>query len=220
MGEAYMESKEIQTTQLVTGAGSLAEGIAGGATLILAIVGLAGVYPTMLLAVAIIAAGAAMMVQGGAVGARYSAILSEVSQRRTETAELGGGMTVEFVGGVCAIILGILSLLSIYPAVLLPIGAIVLGGTLVMAGGVTSRLRHLQAEQWTHESHRRVADEAISASAGAEALIGFGAVTLGILGLVGILPIILTLVAALAVGFAGLMSGSLLGGRLLSVFAR
>ena len=55
----------------------------------------------------------------------------------------------------------------------------------------------------------RVMREAVSTSSGIQILFGLGAVTLGVLSLVGVFtPITLTLVAILAVGGASLFSGA------------
>jgi hypothetical protein len=59
--------------------------------------------------------------------------------------------------------------------------------------------------------------EAVSASAGAQVLIGLAAGLLGILALVGFGPAILTLVALLCIGSAVVMNGTAISGRILSL---
>ena len=51
------------------------------------------------------------------------------------------------------------------------------------------------------------------ASAGAEVLVGGGAVVLGIIALVGTIPLTLTLVALLAMGASTLMTGTAVAGK-------
>lgn len=123
--------------------------------------------------------------------------------------------------GAGYLLLGVLAVLDVHPMVLLPVAAIVLGRAQLAAGGAGTRLSQLRLDHpGLAAPRRRIADDAASASAGGEVLVGLGAIKLGILALVSVEPLVLTLVAFLAVGAAGLMGGSLLGLRLTSVFAR
>ena len=65
---------------------------------------------------------------------------------------------------------------------------------------------------------RRVICQAIASAAGLQVLIGIGAVTLGILGVTGSSPVLLSLVAVLAVGVSDLLSGTTVAGRLVNMF--
>lgn len=199
-------------------AGSIAEGIVGIAAGAIAIVALAGVKPELLLAVAIIAAGAALVLEGGAIVSRYATLLEELSESRFGTSELGSGVTTQFIGGVTGIILGILMLINIHPFVLASIAVIVYGATLLISSGATSRMSSLminntQASRFTKE----VTHQAVYAAAGAQILVGIGVVILGILGLTGFDPLVLSLVAVLAVGVSDLLSGSAVAGRIISM---
>ena len=60
----------------------------------------------------------------------------------------------------------------------------------------------------------------MSASIGAEVLVGLGAAVLGILALVGMAPVILTLVSLLSLGVTVLLSGTSLGGKMLNLVYR
>jgi hypothetical protein len=128
-------------------------------------------------------------------------------------------MSAQFLGGAAGIVLGILALLGMYPAVLLPVAAIVFGGTLLMACGTTARLNTLVIERHTvgHEAARHIAGDMVSAASGVQALVGLAGIILGILGLVGMFPWTLSLVAFLCVGGAVLLSGAAVSSKMLSM---
>jgi len=195
--------------------GSLGEAIAGAAAAVLSILGLAGVLPLVLLPIATIAVGAALLFEGGAITARYAVALGS---RRVGT-EHGGGMTAEFFGGACGVVLGILSLLGIAPLLLIPASALLFGGALMLGASAHARINNLMISHSSeHEVTRAIAREAQSAAAAVHVLIGLSSVTLGILALVGLAPMILSLVAMLGLGGAALLSGSAIGGSLVSAF--
>lgn len=206
------------TTMEVVAGGSSVEAVAGAGAVVLGILGLAGILPTALAAIATIAAGAAVFVEGVAIAARWSDLVSHAESGRRATAEMEGGLTVEFLGGAAGIALGILGLVGVAPATLLPVAAIALGGTLVFSGGTPHQLDiAVERGQAPRETAKRVAHEAARASAGARVLVGLGAATLGIIGLVGGVATTLTLVAMLSVGAAELLSGGAITGRMVSV---
>ncbi|HON62419.1 MAG TPA: hypothetical protein PK314_11135 [Deltaproteobacteria bacterium] len=214
------ETRESRIAQTVA-AGSIAEGVVGAAAATVAVVALTGVWPRLLLSVATIGAGASLMLQGGAIAGRFSALINEASASRITASEVGGGMTAEFIGGVAGIVLGILSLLNIYPLVLLPAAVIVLGGTLILGSSITARMNMLLVERVeSRRFAREVARQAIAAAAGVQVLIGLGAVTLGVLGLTGVSPVLLSLIAVLAVGISDVLSGTSIAGRLVNTFRR
>lgn len=213
------EIPEEQRFQKVIVSGSLAQGIAGGGAIALTIIGLAGILPQLMLSVATIAIGAALVLEGGSVASRFSDLLSEASRGRLDAAELGMGMTAELFGGIAGASLGVLSLLNIYPTILIASAAIVFGSTQILGSGITARLNSLEiVTSGEHKIFKEVAREAVSAAAGVQLLIGLGVVTLGILALVGMSPLELSLVAMLSIGFSGLLSGTAIAARLLNIF--
>ncbi len=210
--------EERRTMEVVAG-GSLAEGVAGTGAIALSIIGLAGIMSPLMVAIATILAGIALVFEGGSIGARFSNLMSETTHGRLGAVELGGGMTAEFFGGVAGIVLGILSLLDIFPMVLLPVAAIVYGGALVFGVGAMAQLNALQIERaCDKEEVRHVARAAVRSAEGMQVLIGLGSVVLGILAVIGLVPMILSLVAMLSIGFADLLSGTAISGRMLSAF--
>ena len=205
------------TEEMYMKGGSLAEGIAGGIGVALAILGLANIMPNYMIPVSTIALGIAFVYEGGAVAKRFTSILAETAKVRFEVTGLGSGLTAEVVGGIAGIILGILTLLNISPAVLMPAAAIVFGGTLLYSSGISARLDEIMIGRMSEdEVFKDVAREAVSASAGISLLFGIVAVTLGILALVGTSPVILNLVALLGVGLSNLLSGTAVSTRMLS----
>lgn len=134
---------------------------------------------------------------------------------------------MESLAGFAAIVLGLLSLLGIHSGVLLAAAVIVLGCALLLASGAISRLTSLPirepfgtAEQVREAEHERyMARDALYAASGSEALIGAGAIVLGILSLSGIAPLALILVALLAVGASILLAGSSVAGRMFESLA-
>jgi hypothetical protein len=121
---------------------------------------------------------------------------------------------------VACIVLGILALLNIAPVTLLAVAAIVFGGTLLVGSTVPTRLNAISVQSNAHETARMLAREAVYATAAAQALVGAGAVVLGILALLGFVPWTLVLVATLAVGGAAFLTGSALLGRMMVLFRR
>jgi hypothetical protein len=201
------------TAQVVTG-GALGEFVAGAAGVVLAIIGLAGIFPAYVAPIAALAIGAALLLQGGATSARFRRLLNEVTESTAQSAELSGGVSAELVGGAGAIVLGVLALIGVEVTVLLAVAAIVLGGTVALSSGAASRLGALGVPEDAHHLVREISREAVKASAGAQLLVGGAAIVLGILALVGVSPDELTLVAFLAVGSSVVLSAAAVSGRL------
>ncbi len=199
--------------------GSIAEGVVGGGAVVLAVVGLSGIAPNLMLYVATIAIGAALLLEGGAISFRFSKLLRETHAGPLQEAELGVGVTSEFLGGVAGIVLGILSLLSMAPMVLVPAAVIIFGATLIMGSGATVRLNALELEG-ARESTRlkRITHEAVSAAAGVQLLLGLAAVILGILAVTGKSPVVLGLAALLIVGVSGFLDAAAIAARLASMY--
>ncbi|MDE2027819.1 MAG: hypothetical protein KGJ11_04685, partial [Candidatus Omnitrophica bacterium] len=189
-----------RTTIFSVESGSLIEGLTGIGGMVLAIIGLAGIIPEMMLSVAVIAIGAGLLLQGMAVAARFSAILSESEIAAGQSsAELRGSVSVETIGGIAGIALGILALIGIVPMVLTASAAVVFGVAIILASRVNYRLNTLDIP-YSAERAKKLAQQAVAASSDLQIVIGVTSVTLGILALVGIMPLVLALVAVLCVG--------------------
>lgn len=214
------ERHRSETAQGVVAGGSTAESIAGLGAVVLAILALLGLLPLTLVSIATIAIGAGLLLRSMAIGASLTQMRHEIHSEHQlgPRPGRGAGVTIEMLGGLAVIALGILSLLRLDPAALLPISAIVFGGSLIFAAGTTTRVAELRA--WYAGSDlrsREVEREAARSSASVEVLVGIGAVVLGILSLVGVgATFLLVVIANLAVGAALLLSGAVLGTRVAS----
>ena len=197
---------------------SLAEGITGGAGVILAIIGLANILPSYMLPIAVIAIGSSFVFEGGAVATRFSKLLTEASKERSYVSGLGSGLTAEVIAGVTGIILGVLTLLNVAPPMsLMPVAAIVFGSTLIFSSSTSVRLDEMFISRMEVDAEfKEVAREAVSASSGVQLLFGISAITLGVLALVGIGQVILTLVALLGIGLSNLLNGVSISTRMLT----
>src|SRR5690349_9682625 len=110
--------------------GGFADALGGLATMILAIFGLSGVSPSLLLPIAIIVFGAALLIQGGTMLSEYARLI--FPSRTTQLVEHfgGGSLSVLFLVGAAGIVLGILALIDINPAVLNAVAIIIFGAAL------------------------------------------------------------------------------------------
>ena len=193
--------------------------IGGAAAIVLTILGLADLFPAYMAAISVIVIGGVMALQGVALGSRFSRLLAE-SGGREGASEVGTGLTAEFIAGAAAVALGVLSLLGLDAVVLIPIAVIVLGAGLLISAGVPGRLSHFASGGHPeHPQFQHAASEAVMASTGAEVLVGGAAVVLGIIALVGEVPITRCLVALLAIGAATLMTGTAVAGRIAGTWA-
>jgi hypothetical protein len=199
-------------------AGSIAEGVVGGGVIVLSIVGLSNILPALMLNIAAIAMGAALLLEGGAISLRFTDLLKESHAGRLQEAEFGVGVTVEFMGGVAGIVLGVLSLVSLAPMVLVPVAVIVFGATLMLGSGATVRLNALEMEGSSQAPRlKRITHEAVSAAAGVQMLLGLSAVTLGIIAITGTATLTLSLTALLIVGVSGFLDAAAISARMMSV---
>jgi len=201
----------------VTVGGSTAESLAGLGAVVLAILGLIGLLPFMMAAIATIAIGAGLLLRGVAISARFHELRRGLYEEGAAPVNVSrGGLTIEMLGGIACIALGILALLGLNSGLLLSIAAIVFGGSLLLGANVGSRLGELEA--WQQELDPRAIEverEAGRGSAGAQVLVGIGAIVLGILALVATTPeLSLILIANIAVGGTLLLSGAVMGTRM------
>jgi len=209
-----MNHAEVHMKEGLIGGASV-EAVSGIGAAVLAIIGLANIFPGAMLAIAGIAVGAGLLFEGGAIAAEHKQLLARIATDKLEHINVDMGMSVELAAGLTAVVLGILSILGLDPQVLMPAAAIVVGTALVLGSGTTERMNALRlATQDVESTALHVAREAVNASAMTQVLVGMGAVVLGILALIGMSANVLTLVAFLAIGASLALSGSAIGGRL------
>ncbi len=192
----------------VMAAGALAEGFVSIGAIVLSVIGLANRFPMIMLPIAAIAVGSALLFEGGAVTARFSNLFSLV-RVPLDVREFGLGMTTEFVSGIAGIVLGVMALIGVQPLVLIPAAAIVFGASLLLGAGATARMNAILTQMTEQrEAVREVMREAVLTAAAMQILVGLGAITLGILALTGINPLALSLVSMLSLGFGNLLGES------------
>lgn len=201
--------------------GTTAEMLAGLAAATLAILGLVDIFPHYMVSIGVIAAGAALFIEGLSIGSAYSRMVGDgdpVSDTAREV-EVGSGFSAQGLGGAAAIVLGILSLIGMMPENLLPIAVMLLGAALLLGGPARTGLALSILSHHGASLHaRHSASQVAAGTAGILSLVGIGALVLGILALadVGEWPE-LTLIALLSVGAAEVLGGSAVLGR--SAFA-
>jgi hypothetical protein len=130
--------------------------------------------------------------------------LEAVEQRGWESFGYTGGN----VTGLAAVVLSIIGLAGVAGTDMAAISAIVLGAGMLLEGGVAvaalSRLRSYQP------APRSATTAAVGGGISAEALAGVATIVLGALSLIGVVPLILTSIAAIVLGAGLLLNGGVL----------
>jgi hypothetical protein len=201
-------------TATETSSGLLAEAVGGIATIVLAILGISGLSPDYLLAIATIVFGAALVIEGTSIVADYAHILSQSSGAITPQIGTSGISTV-FLAGFGGVILGILALLGLNPTTLISAAIIVYGSALLLSSGVTISLHALKARL---AGDLRMVETPFEA-AGVKMLAGMAAIVLGILAAAGTVALKLDLVALLVLGAGILATGNGLNNAMTSVIS-
>ena len=166
--------------------GSVTEGIGALSTIVLAILGLAGIFTNIVASVATIVIGAVFLAES--MLARAAVRTSAEGVR----AGIGGGMTAGFFAGIAGIVLGILSFFRPEPGILVAVALLVYGAALLLSGGTLSRL------SWLPEAE---------AAGSGSVLMGLAVTVLGILAVIGLVPMTLALVGLLCLGAGAFFSG-------------
>jgi hypothetical protein len=137
------------------------------------------------------------------------------TQGISTTAEVvAGGSLVEAVAGAGAVVLAIIGLAGILPTWMLTIATISAGAGLLLEGAAIAARNNKLIERLSEPGAAE-----FEAGMTAEFLGGAGAVALGILGLVGVLPYVLTSIAAIVLG-GSLLVGAGATERINSVVSR
>jgi len=132
-------------TESFAGDGLAAMFLVGAGGVVLGILALLGIAAPSLIAVAVIAFGAALMLSSGSVRHLYR--LQSLTRRTSGTltgnefmaGEMASGSAgVQLVVGLAAVVLGILSVAGVNPAVLTLVALLVLGITVILAGSTVS----------------------------------------------------------------------------------
>jgi len=203
------EPRHEKTRRTAGMGGSAVEAVAGIGAVVLSILALSGLLVVPFAAIALIATGVALLFEAAAVASRETATHEGVGEKERPAVKSGVG--ADSIAGIGAITLGILSLIGLYPMTLLPVGAIILGAGLLLSAAAPAAIEREEA----HGSS--IVRDTLAAASGVHVLVGAGAVVLGILGVLGNSPVVMTLIATLSIGAAQLLTGATISGRMTSL---
>ncbi len=194
--------------------GGFVDALGGIAAIVLAIIGLSGVHPEVLVSIATIVFGAALLIQGGAMLSEFALDMGPEGS----SAASGGGVSALFLVGVAGIVLGVLALLGVQAATLTSVALIAFGAALAISSSsvwhlLTSRSMATQF-QGRPPMLRAIASEVAAGSAVMQGAGGLAVIVLGILAVCGIFTVPLTLIGLLVAGAAILLTGSTLSGTM------
>ncbi len=195
--------------------GGFVDAIGGVATIVLAIIGLSGAKPEMLVAIATIVFGAALLIQGGAMLSEYVGIMFPDGASSVTMEQFGGSsLSALFMAGATGIVLGILALVGVQASILTSIAILTFGAGLLVSSNSVWQLHALKRATESQVAAQGgaaiVAHEMAAGSAGVQSLAGLAAIVLGILALAGVNAVVLDLSALIALGATLVMTGSTL----------
>jgi hypothetical protein len=215
MSTSYTESSSSAAVDAAA-YGGLADAVGGIATIVLAVIALAGVHPEIITPIAIIVFGAALLIQGGTMLSEYASVIFPAGSMSSSAEHFGGGsLSILFLVGVAGIVLGVLALLGIAADILTPVAIIAFGSALLLSSNSVRQLYMLQTSTRSvapRAGTEMLAGEMASGSAGIQMLAGLAAIVLGILAVVGISQNILMLSALIVLGATIVLTGSALSG--------
>jgi hypothetical protein len=207
----------------IVGGRTMSQGLFGGIAVILGIVGLAIFsghpdVPMYLAAIAAIALGLSLISVGASLAASYSQLAARAEASDLAAGGQIGGTTVDMFLGGAVVILGILALLRLVPAVLVPVQVILVGGGMILNGAGAVRLATLETDMAVERTTaRRISEELVFSTASVRMIAGIAVVIMGILGVVGTEPMILALSAVLVAGSALLLNSTSLSNRVVGI---
>jgi hypothetical protein len=208
--------QEIRRSAEVVTAGFSSEAIIAAGAVVLTIIALSGLYPLILAGISTIVIGAALLMKSGSIAARFSRLRRETGDKPAVAVELGTGVSTELAAGAAGVALGVIALCGLVPVTLMAVATIVFGGGLLLGSPETYRVSLLGAKLGPATSDFTV--RTIAKSMGAfESLVGVGGVVLGILALVGLVPLTLVLVGLLSLAGGQLLMGVIESGRMASI---
>ncbi len=204
--------------------GGFVDAIGGVTTIVLAVVGLANIDPHLMVGIATVIFGVALLIQGGTMLSEYARIIYPPGARAASFEQFGGNsLSAVFLVGASGVVLGVLALLGIHSTILTPVAIIAFGTALVLSSNAVWHLYLLKrataasSDQSSLAGSEILASEMASGSAGIQALAGLAAVVLGILAVAGSDTTTLSLIALLALGATLILTGSSLSWTVLSL---
>jgi hypothetical protein len=218
---SYVENRS--TASQAEPIGLMTEGAAGIAVVALMVVALAGVSAGVLASIAAIVIGVGLMVQAFNSAAEEAkveeaGVTAPNMGLSTQAATVGGEVMMDCVCGLTGIVLGILALVGINAAYLLPPALIVFGGSLLLSGAISLRPRTLAVTR-PGTGTQIISYQGSPAAGGMKILTGVAAAVLGILSVVVASSGVLVLVGFLVVGAALLVASASFSGAALRLLA-
>jgi hypothetical protein len=216
MSATYTSSTESRGAAETASYGGFVDALGGIATIVLAIIALSGTKADILLSIATIVFGAALLIQGGAMLSEFAQIEASAE---APTSASGGGLSGLFLVGVAGIVLGVLALLGVHALILTSVAVIAFGGALVVSASAVWHL--LTSRSMTSRFQGRgsmlgaIASDVAAGSSGIQGMAGLAVIVLGVLAVSGIYSLVLTLVGLLVAGAALVMTGSTLSGTMI-----
>lgn len=197
---------------------SIVELVAGLAVFVLAILGLAEVSPTFLVAVATIVSGVGLLLYGAAALSQLNAVLARYSAPEGGLGDISSGWSTVLLAGVAGIVLGILALLGVSSTELVA-SAIALVASLLISSTAAMRMRILAATPANADpTLARIVGDMATDTAGLQTMVGLAAIFLGVLALSGFAPTKLVLIALLELGSFSSLTSAVIGGTLARAF--
>lgn len=187
--------------------GSVLLALCGAAAIVLSIIGLAHAWPSWMVTISTLIIGGGLMAHGLGIMGRNAMVLRQWGGS-LETTQAAVGVSPEFLAGCVGVTLGILSVIGIYPTLLSAVAVIAFGSALFF-GSSPANVEESRTEMRANERHAF-----FSRPMGAHLMMGLGIIALGIIAVVGVRPLVLTLVALLSLGFTFLVAGSALATRM------
>ncbi len=195
----------------LTAAGSVADVMISAAAVFAALTGLFGLVPIATAACATLAIGAALLFEGGAIGARFAPSLKHREEDSLTKGDVLGGITADFIAGIAGIVFGALALGGIAPMPLIATAVLVYSAALLIGCAAlvhaTTTLRDGVALPSTRA-------DTVLLAAGAQLVVGIVAFVLGFLALLGVASMTLMLVSLLLIAISQLASGMALGSKM------
>ncbi|HUS59750.1 MAG TPA: hypothetical protein VM141_13980 [Planctomycetota bacterium] len=198
--ERVESTKRGEEKAMAVWAGSSATAaLLGAGAAVLSILGLLNILPQYMASISSIAIGLSLLLGG--------AVISSLAIRQRGGAAAQGGLGVQSLAGAAGVVLGVLALLGTLPVTLMGAAVIVLGGGFLLSSGALAGMSMTQATE-------------AAPSAGIEALVGVGAVVLGILALAGFSAPTLILVAFLSLGAGSFLGSTAFAGRAMGALSK
>lgn len=210
-----------ESAEVISGGSSIAA-LCGLIALVFSILGLNGVMTFMTSVVAVLAASVSLIFEGGVIAARIQQVRFSVATVDRDKGEAATdiGISVELIGGIAALVLGILVVMHIAVFTLLSIAVMVLGGAILL--GSAGMYEVIQVPSQDTSQQWRTNQRVAASATGIDIMIGNAAFILGLLGVLGVGgdPMMLILTALLIVGLAEFITDTSVAARMTTIFQR